>query len=331
MDLISIVVPIFNVEQYLSKCIESILRQTYQNIEIILIDDGSTDECGKICDEYKTKDTRIIVVHKKNGGLSDARNAGIVCAKGKYITFIDSDDYVSNDYIDDLYNTLINTGADISIVDMLSVYDGEEERITKNHLNNNIFEYSSEEAILNTLDVRLRQSAWGKLYPKCFFESIKFPVGSIYEDIAVVFYLLMKAKKVSFLGKKDYFYLVRNNSIMTSSFTINQFYSLRNIEEELDCVLSQYPNYSDKIYARKCYDELFVYYRLRKSKKHKEYIDEYKALVKRIASNINKIKNFKNIKKSIRIRMLAFKTGWLFFKIVMAAYEAGIKKKQKRI
>ena len=103
-DLISIIVPIYNVEKYIKKCIDSIINQTYTNLEIILVDDGSPDNCGKICDKYKEKDDRIKVIHKKNGGLSDARNAGIDIATGEYITFIDSDDYVAENYIEVLYN-----------------------------------------------------------------------------------------------------------------------------------------------------------------------------------------------------------------------------------
>ena len=105
-QLISIIVPIYNVEKYLKQCIESIISQTYRNIEIILVDDGSPDNCGKICDEYSQKDKRIIVLHKENGGLSDARNKGIDIAKGDYLTFVDSDDFVNIDYIEKLYNSI---------------------------------------------------------------------------------------------------------------------------------------------------------------------------------------------------------------------------------
>ena len=113
-DLISIVVPIYNVEKYLEKCINSIIIQTYKNIEIILVNDGSTDSSGKICDIYLKKDKRIKVIHKKNGGLSDARNVGIENAKGKYIAFIDSDDFIDSDFIEILYNLIIEYNADVS-------------------------------------------------------------------------------------------------------------------------------------------------------------------------------------------------------------------------
>ena len=112
-DLITIVVPVYKVEQYLDKCVNSIINQTYKNLEIILVDDGSPDNCGKMCDEYAKNDNRIVVIHKENGGLSDARNAGIEIAKGKYISFIDSDDYVTEDYVEFLYALISNNNVEV--------------------------------------------------------------------------------------------------------------------------------------------------------------------------------------------------------------------------
>ena len=111
--LISVIVPCYNVEEYLPKCIESILNQTYRNLEILLVDDGSPDNCGRICDEYAAKDSRIRIIHKKNGGLSDARNAALDVMTGEYVTFIDSDDYVSDDYVEYLYKIIKESGVKI--------------------------------------------------------------------------------------------------------------------------------------------------------------------------------------------------------------------------
>ena len=122
MPIVSVIVPVFNVEKYLDKCIESLIKQKLKDIEIILVDDGSTDLSGKICDEWKTKDSRIQVIHKKNGGLSDARNVGVELAKGKYIGFVDSDDYVSDDMFQILYQNIEKENADISICGMYHCY-----------------------------------------------------------------------------------------------------------------------------------------------------------------------------------------------------------------
>ena len=124
-ELISIVVPVYNVEKYLGTCVESILKQTYSNIEVILVDDGSTDCSGKMCDHYMGQDERIKVIHKKNGGLSDARNKGIIQAEGEYITFIDSDDVVSSDYVEYLYNILEENDGDIAICNPVHCYPNE--------------------------------------------------------------------------------------------------------------------------------------------------------------------------------------------------------------
>ena len=121
-DLISVIIPIYNVEQYLDRCIDSVKKQTYTNLEIILVDDGSPDNCGKMCDEYAEDDKRIKVIHKENGGLSDARNAGIEIATGEYITFIDSDDYVSLDYVEYMYKLLKDAGAKLSICGVMDVW-----------------------------------------------------------------------------------------------------------------------------------------------------------------------------------------------------------------
>lgn len=130
-SLISVVVPIYKVEKYLVKCIDSIIEQSYRNIELILVDDGSPDSCPQICEEYRKKDSRIKVIHKQNGGLSDARNAGMEIATGEWITFIDSDDYVGINFLKELYSSAINTKADISICDYKSVSDDTGQEIKK--------------------------------------------------------------------------------------------------------------------------------------------------------------------------------------------------------
>ena len=130
-DLITIVIPIYKVENYLDKCVKSVINQTYKNLEIILVDDGSPDNCPKKCDEYEKKDTRIKVIHKENGGLSDARNAGIDIAKGKYITFIDSDDYIDSDYVETYYNKIKNCNYDVVVGGYKRVVDDKVKFILK--------------------------------------------------------------------------------------------------------------------------------------------------------------------------------------------------------
>ena len=141
MILVSIIVPVYNVEKYLERCLDSLINQTLKDIEIILVDDGSTDDSGNICDKYAKKDKRIKVIHKENGGLSDARNIGLSIANGRYLQFVDSDDFIHKQMIEILYNTIINNNADISICDFDKVYE------------NTKIKYNTKEISLNfTLD-----------------------------------------------------------------------------------------------------------------------------------------------------------------------------------
>ena len=163
-DLISIIIPVYKVEKYLEKCIESVLKQTYTNLQIILVDDGSPDNCGKICDEYAKKDSRIEVIHKINGGLSDARNVGINRANGRYIGFVDSDDYIKEDMYEKLINLIKEYNADVSICNLYDVFDGKEYVRNKD---NGIHEYSRIDILKEILlDKNIQSYAWNKLYKK---------------------------------------------------------------------------------------------------------------------------------------------------------------------
>ena len=168
--LISIIIPVYNVEEYIEQCIQSVINQTYKKLEIILIDDGSLDKSGKICDAYADRDKRIIVIHKENGGLSDARNKGIDIASGEYITFVDSDDYVEDSFIEDLYTTLINNNAEMSICNIIKVNDkgekienigfAEDELVNGKKILKGICEHKN---VIESI------VAWNKMYSKDFF------------------------------------------------------------------------------------------------------------------------------------------------------------------
>ena len=218
-SLISIVVPVYNVEDYLERCVNSLIDQTYKNIEIILIDDGSTDNSSRICDILKKSDSRIIVLHKKNGGLSSARNEGIARASGDFISFVDSDDYVSEDYVETLYNLIIKNNSDISVCIWKEAYDdGTFKSIyrVKKYIelsNNNyiMLEHMLYQKLFDT-------SACAKLYKLSLFDNIRYPVGMLYEDLATTYKLFLKAKSISYSNKEIYYYYRRKNSITLSSF-----------------------------------------------------------------------------------------------------------------
>ncbi len=212
--LISIIIPVYKVEKYLEKCIQSVINQTYENLQIILVDDGSPDNCGKICDEYAKKDHRIEVIHKSNGGLSDARNKGLEIAKGEYIGFVDSDDYIEADMYEVLYNLLKQYNADVSICNFYTVSQG---KISIKNADNGINEYNRIEILKEILlDRNIQSYAWNKLYKKELFDEIKYPIGKKYEDIGTTFYLLEKCNKVVVTGKSEYYYINRQDSIVNN-------------------------------------------------------------------------------------------------------------------
>lgn len=211
MDLISVIVPVYKVEDYLCKCIESICNQTYTNLEIILVDDGSPDNCPSICDNYAKKDTRIKVIHKINGGLSDARNVGTDLATGKYIFYVDSDDYVDNDIIEILYTELLNNNSEIAVSRYDKIYNNtiSEKRV----YNENIIKGTGSDILYDLLSDG-GWTAWGKLYKREIIGNNRFTKGILYEDFDLIPSLFIKTNKALIVNRPMYHYLVRDNSIM---------------------------------------------------------------------------------------------------------------------
>ncbi|MBU3179825.1 glycosyltransferase [Clostridium psychrophilum] len=215
--LISIIVPIYKVEAYIKNCLDSILSQTYKNLEVILVDDGSPDNCGNVCEEYSRKDKRVKVIHKKNGGLSSARNAGLDIAIGEYIGFIDSDDWIENDMYESLYNALIKYNADISVCGRYIVQGS---RITTISDSEKALIFTRREALSElVLDEYsgMKNFAWDKLYKKELFEDIRYPEGKYFEDIFTTYKLFSKSEKIVDIKSPKYYYLLRGDSICGSN------------------------------------------------------------------------------------------------------------------
>lgn len=214
MELVSVIVPIYNVESYLERCVESILQQTYKHIEIILVDDGSPDRCGSMCEDYAQKDNRIKVLHKKNGGLSDARNAGLEMAKGKYVLFVDSDDLIKKELVESCVQTAEKNSSDIVIFDFNRVEENEEIVTTMEIEKSGTYTLESEPRILFG-----SPSAVNKLFRRDLFikTGIRFPVGKYYEDLGTIPKLLLLADKIDYIKKSYYDYMIRSGSIMTAA------------------------------------------------------------------------------------------------------------------
>lgn len=201
---ISIIVPVYQVEKYLNRCVDSVLNQTFKDFECILVDDGSTDNSPSICEYYKSKDSRIKVIHKTNGGLSDARNSGIEIAIGKYICFLDGDDCIHHEMLDVLYNTIINNDCEISMCDSCSFYFD---------VPNTLPTYKFEKYdVYKSMILKPRYSVCNRLYSKQVFENIRFPKGKMFEDQFVIFKLLNDKKIVS-TDDKLYYYYQRDDGI----------------------------------------------------------------------------------------------------------------------
>lgn len=217
---ISIIVPVYKVEKYLKKCVDSILNQTFSDIEVILVDDGSPDRSGIICDEYAKNDTRVKVIHKENGGLSSARNAGIEVAQGRFIGFVDSDDYIATDMYQLLYEDITREEADMAICGIYDVYEG------KKPLQKAVIKRttSSDEALLLILQGNIISvHAVNKLYKRRLFDIVRYPEGKYHEDSFIIVELLDQCQKVVINSEQKYYYYHRLGSINTEQFSKKQF------------------------------------------------------------------------------------------------------------
>lgn len=249
--IISVVVPCFQVENFLERCVNSILNQTFKNFEIILVDDGSTDATRDICDFYAYRFPTIKVIHKENGGLSDARNVGIENAVGEYICFIDSDDSVHPDYLRILFEMIESTDADISVCSYREV--NEPCLIYDNITESEVISYSGAEAVRELiLSDRMMNYAWNKLYRRLLFLDIKYPVGKRWEDIGTTYKLFDESKKVVYTSSQLYFYLRRTGSITASKNIFNSLDQYELLTERYWFLKEDYPELCDALETQLC-------------------------------------------------------------------------------
>lgn len=225
--LISVIVPIYNVEHYLAKCIETIINQTYANLEIILVDDESPDNCPAICEEYAARDARIKVIHKKNGGLSDARNHGLDIAAGEYIAFVDSDDYIAPDMIEKLYQAARASQADLAIGSIN--YVDEDDKIMEDNQQYAPAQTTDSKGFWNLYFSGICVPlvvAWNKLYARHLFEDIRYDVGKYNEDEFIIHKIVERCQTITMIDDKIYNYRQRQNSIMNTVFSIRHLDAL---------------------------------------------------------------------------------------------------------
>lgn len=301
--LISIVVPIYNVEKYLRTCIDSILVQTYKNLEIILVDDGSPDRCGVICDEYKEKDQRIMVIHQKNRGLSCARNAGIDIAQGQYIGFVDSDDTIDPQMFEILLNNIQSYDARISICGR-KIVDEEGNVSNEKYARQKQMVLDGKSAIIEmNSHMSFDMAAWDKLYDIELWKDIRYPEGKLSEDFFVIYKLLDKAQKVVWTPKPLYRYLLRNNSI-SRNIVIKQDF-IEASEGQMRYIYDKYPDIDyvgRSAYASAC----LTIYDLYLKRKMKCPSDLTKSYQERVKSCLDAVKENATLGVSKKVQAYLF-------------------------
>lgn len=255
-DLISVIVPVFNVEPYIEQCIKSIVDQTYKKIEIILVDDGSSDQGGAICDCWAASDDRIRVIHQDNQGLSAARNAGLAISKGEYISFIDSDDWIEMDMLEVLHERITDSESDIVICGVMVEYESGSS--SKEFNKDEIF--TSKEALISLLSgSEVKDQVWDKLYRRSAIGTVQFPIGKFHEDLYWSYQVIVNVDRISLVSKSFYHYRQRSTSIMGMGYSIRRLDAMEAKKERFE-FFEQYDNELALLAYSDCLLSCFYHY-----------------------------------------------------------------------
>ena len=319
-EKISVLVPIYNAEKYIKRCIDSIINQSYKNIEVILIEDGSTDNSYNIIKEYQEKDDRIKIFSIENNGVADARNKAVDNSTGDYITFVDSDDYIEEDYIETLYTNLKKYNSDIAVCNCFNVIEETGKKDYKTFGISEVKEYTNEEAVKNLFYYNfLRHSPWGKLYKKEVWNNIRFPLGKNYEDLAILYKLFLNSKKVIYIPKEKYNYTIRKGSIVHNEIRKTDVEAIIEYSQKiLDDITKNYKNLISAAEYLLFDEELHLWYRI-------PYKKEYKKYLKTINSNIKKYRmkiiKDKMVNKKYKVLYMISFLGRSCYKTVLTIYK----------
>lgn len=303
--LISVIIPIYNVEPYLKRAVDSVLSQTYTHLEVILVDDGSPDGCGVICDEYKEKDKRVVVIHKQNGGLSDARNAGLEKANGEYIAFLDSDDFIAPFFISTLYYELIRTESDVAF-SMYQVVEGEnsahfvEPPKDLEWENKNCFIYNRKELLTYMYDANHPDAtyfivSWNKLYKAELWEGIRFPKGKIHEDEATTYKIFHKCKKGVYIKNDMHGYFSAPSSITRDRFNRKRLQWMEALTDRIQFFEEQTIEPDLAFYAIRARADGAIRYYYPLKKEVKDSTSEQESLKEYVRQALRAEKRFKNL------------------------------------
>ena len=323
-ELISVIVPVYNVEKYLRKAVQSIQNQTYKHLEIMLINDGSTDSSGNICDELANSDSRIVVIHKKNGGVSTARNEAQKLAKGNYVIYVDSDDYIHEEMIQSLYEQLIAENADVSSCSVMNVYQNSQTPQCSDE--NLYFVYNQEEFLREYLiGQRVQGTLGNKLIRKKITDQLEFPVGKIYEDAYYHLQLVQVAKKYVVHTKPYYYYYHRNQSLTTNPYHERDLVYLDVYQKFYDLVQQQYPRIINEAFFRLSYAYFYIFDKMLLESDF-EKINQFKLVRDYLKKNAIQIAKNTIFQKGRRIAALALKINiYLYRKLMLANMEKNKK------
>lgn len=319
--LISVLLPIYNVAACLPKCMTSLFAQTYSNLEIILVDDGSTDGSGELCDEYAAADPRVVVCHKPNGGVSDARNYGVAQARGEYITFVDPDDYVDADYVEYLYHLIQKHAAKMAVCQHRVWHDG---RV--------VSEYGkyAESTVLFAKDCIERMlyhdvidtSTWGKLYAAELFQGIEYPFGKQFEDIAKTYKLMMRAGEIAVGWESKYNYVQRGTSIVNCVFNPHKLDLLEATDGMTRDVVATWPDLADAALRRRVYARFST---LNQMLYTREYPEKRREIIRFIRENAGAILKNPKAPRRDKLAIAALSLGYPVYRRVWSAYKKRAK------
>lgn len=291
--LISVVIPVYKAEKYLDKCITSVVSQTYKNLEIILVDDGSPDRCGELCDKWAEKDDRIKVIHKENGGAADAKNAGLKEIKGEFFGIVDSDDFIAPDMYEYLYNLIVKYGADIADSQICKV-DSFEEAERADRGSDTVTEYTAEEALSELMnDRKIRQTPCNKLYRSSTAEGIFFVKGKYIDDEYWTYKVIGNCGKYVFTERYCYYYLQHGESAMGRAYSLKRLDAIGAVEERIVYLREKFPSLEARgiasfVGACRYHHQMLTYHK--KLDPDKKYRKELFAKVKSV--DMKKVKAF---------------------------------------
>lgn len=313
-SLISIIVPVYNVEQYLPRCIESLICQTYHNIEIILIDDGSPDKSGEICDEYARHDKRIVVIHKENGGLSDARNRGLDIAKGDYIMFVDSDDWIEENSCETLCQLVLEYDADIVVFGLNTVFSSGKTTRSKKGLTGLVNKNMCMKFLMyNVSQGGVFNYAWNKLYSSQLFKDLRFPIGRLAEDQDTTYKLIHKSQRIYVTNQALYNYYQRDGSITTMQYYPCLIQDRHELWlKRLDFIREHYPELKNYQIAQILGTAYVSIIKLQGNLQYKELKKELAYFCDKYAL---KAKELSALDRKVRLHHYCYPLFWLYVKL----------------